>query len=70
MAAIEANEIYHMVELDEKPEAGRWANVTSMYEIVSACVETNSYSTELEEGAGAAPVGSSPPGRVYDKEMM
>jgi len=23
MAAIEANEIYHMVELDEKPEAGR-----------------------------------------------
>ena len=41
-----------------------------MYEIVSACVETNSYSTELEEGAGAAPVGSSPPGRVYDKGMM
>jgi len=23
MAAIEVNEIYHMVELDEKPEAGR-----------------------------------------------
>jgi len=57
MAAIEVNEIYHMVELDKKPEAGRWANVSSMYEIVSACVGTNSYSAEQEEGAGACTCG-------------
>jgi len=40
------------------------------YSRVHACVGTNLYSTEQEEGAPAAPVNDPlPPGRVQDKDM-